>query len=883
MFSAGQMLAGRYRIVSRLGGGGMGEVYRADDLTLGASVALKFLPADAIARPGWLDRFRSEVRLTRQISHPAVCRVYDIAEVEGRVFLSMEFIDGEDLASLVRRIGRLPQDKAVEIARQVCFGLAAAHELGVVHRDLKPANIMLDGRGNARVMDFGVAGIAAELNASGRVSAGTPAYMAPEQLEGREISRKSDLYSLGLVLYELFTGKPAFNTQTMEELRHSRLSGTRPTDPSSVVAGLDPAVERVILHCLEVDPALRPSSAVAVAAALPGGDPLAAAIAAGETPSPELVAASGEAGTLKPYKVAALVAAAVVMLVAVFIVRDRLSLLHRSPMELSPEVLAAKAREHLRTLGYVGKPNSEIYGFQVRSSLLANIEKQDTSQQRWDKVSERGYVPFAFWYRSSPASLQALVWWQMNPTMEDPPPRRVGDVLAMLDIEGNLRYLSYMSPSAEDLPVKAVSEHTDRASQVDTPSLEPAQADASREPTVVPSASQQLDAAGVMSQLRSVMALDGDVAERSSTSLHGVPSDQRFAFTGTIPSAAPIPITIEAAAARGRIVGIETMYPWTPGSAGIQQQPPNLVLRFVEFSGTALQLGLFISAAVLARRNLRTNRADRRGAARVAAISAILGLSSSLLLSTWTNNVAETFFGAPLVRAVFHAGLWWVAYIAIEPVIRRVWPHAIISWSRFLEGRWRDPLVGRDLLIGIVAGLAIVLTAEPLAVLIASLTNAPPPVPFLPNTIALIGPRFAIGQTVDAVGDSIVITLLVSLGMIVARGLLRHPLLVVATIFACMYVVGFSGPFQDAPYRFFLAIPWAAVPTYIFTQRGILSGAAMLSVTFMILRLPMTLDTSRWYAGAGIILALLLVCVTLYAAKITLGRQSIFSRSLLDH
>jgi len=150
-------VAGRYRIVSLIGKGGMGEVYRADDLKLGQTVALKFLPKDFAQDPKRLENFHSEVRLTRQISHPNVCRVFDIAEVDGQHFLSMEYVDGEDLQGLLRWIGRLPKQKGIEITQQLCAGLAAAHELGVLHRDLKPANIMLDGRGRVRITDFGLA------------------------------------------------------------------------------------------------------------------------------------------------------------------------------------------------------------------------------------------------------------------------------------------------------------------------------------------------------------------------------------------------------------------------------------------------------------------------------------------------------------------------------------------------------------------------------------------------------------------------------------------------------------------------------------------------------------------------------------------------------
>ena len=156
-YTPGAIVAGRYRIVALAGRGGMGEVYRADDLTLDQAVALKFLPDVASQDPARLTQFHNELRIARQVSHKNVCRLYDLGEADERRFLTMEYIDGEDLAALLRRIGRFPQDRAVAIARQLCAGVAAAHERGVVHRDLKPANVMIDGDGNVRLTDFGIA------------------------------------------------------------------------------------------------------------------------------------------------------------------------------------------------------------------------------------------------------------------------------------------------------------------------------------------------------------------------------------------------------------------------------------------------------------------------------------------------------------------------------------------------------------------------------------------------------------------------------------------------------------------------------------------------------------------------------------------------------
>ena len=161
-FVAGQVLQERYRILGLIGRGGMGEVYRADDLKLDQPVALKFLPTAFSEDRGRLDRFYGEVRIARQVSHPNVARVYDVGEIDGHTFLSMEYIDGEDLGTLLRRIGRFPGDRAVQIAREICAGLAAAHDRGVLHRDLKPANVMIDGRGRARITDFGLASVLGE-------------------------------------------------------------------------------------------------------------------------------------------------------------------------------------------------------------------------------------------------------------------------------------------------------------------------------------------------------------------------------------------------------------------------------------------------------------------------------------------------------------------------------------------------------------------------------------------------------------------------------------------------------------------------------------------------------------------------------------------------
>ena len=252
-FTPGTILADRYRVIGLLGRGGMGEVYRADDLKLGQPVALKFLPPKLAQDPVRRERFFAEVRITRQLSHPNICRVYDIGEIDGRHFLSMEFIDGEDLASLLKRIGHLSSEKALDIARQLAAGLAAAHERGVLHRDLKPANIMLDGHGRVRITDFGLA-VAVEDESHSAEIAGTPAYMAPEQLQRQPIDGRVDIFAYGVAAYELLTNQKPFPGETPDEILGKQMERSGLISPSKHNPEIPAAMEKVILKCLERDP-----------------------------------------------------------------------------------------------------------------------------------------------------------------------------------------------------------------------------------------------------------------------------------------------------------------------------------------------------------------------------------------------------------------------------------------------------------------------------------------------------------------------------------------------------------------------------------------------------------------------------------------------------
>jgi serine/threonine protein kinase len=258
--SSGTLITDRYRIIRHLGSGGMGIVYEAEDLKLNVTVALKFLRAEDTGNHRRLELFLNEVRLARQITHPNVCRIFDVGEVGDRHFISMEHVEGEDLASQLRRIGRLPTDKALSIAVEICRGLEAAHERGILHGDLKPSNLMIDAHGRAKIMDFGLAKFSTHSSVRREV-AGTPDYMAPEQKRGEPLTVQTEVYGLGLLLYELFTGRRAHRD-------FERSDSTDGPVSSGFLDALDPIVERIIRHCLERDPGLRPSSVGAVSTAL---------------------------------------------------------------------------------------------------------------------------------------------------------------------------------------------------------------------------------------------------------------------------------------------------------------------------------------------------------------------------------------------------------------------------------------------------------------------------------------------------------------------------------------------------------------------------------------------------------------------------------------
>jgi Protein kinase domain len=817
----------------------MGEVYRADDLTLGQPVALKFLPEEASRDEGLLERFRNEVRIARRVSHPNVCRVYDVGEVDGNTFFTMEYVDGEDLASLLRRIGRLPQDKALDIARQLCAGLAAAHAKGVLHRDLKPANIMLDGRGQVVMTDFGLAGLTDQIHGAD-IRSGTPAYMAPEQLAGKEVTAQSDLYSLGLVLYEIFTGKRAFTAEALAELVRGGGAST-PSKPSSVVKDLDPAVERVILRCLEPEPASRPKAALSVAGALPGGDPLAAALAAGETPSPEMVAAAGETGGLSPRIAIACLAAILIGLAGAIYLSIRQDGLEQVGLELSPEVLTQKAREMIARFGYEARPADSFSDFDYDNAFENYIEKHQARPQ-WDQILRSRPAVLKFLYRQSFDNMVGSDYHDLLLTpgvvdWGDPPPILSGMVRLQLDERARLIMFEAIPPEV-----------------VTAPSTPPPVFDWNRLFTAA-----DLDPA----QFQPAQPTWNSLAS----------SDSRAAWTGKWPGT-ELPLRIEAAAFQGKPVFFRLISEWTQPPR--MQEPPESTGRKVgNILGIVFLTSMIAGCVWLARRNHRQGRGDLDGALRLAKIVFVLFILRWFLLAHMTPTFQT--FGSLILdlgSSLFLSTLVFVLYLALEPYVRRYWPHAIISWTRLLAGRPRDPLVGRDILLGVLLGVVWMVIFE-VDILVRIRLGA---IPTLLSTRYLVSIRSGLGMWLSQLPLSIMATLQFFFIFLVLKVLLKRDWLATIVFVAIFATIKSLGDYHWTA-EAVTAIAVYLILAIIVYRFGLIPLACAIFTVDLLGNVPFTADATAWYFGVTIFTLLSVVALAAWGFYHSLGGRPLWNES----
>ncbi len=791
-FTPGEIVDARYRIVSLLGRGGMGEVYRADDLRLGEPVALKFLPPALTNDGAALARFHQEVKTARQITHRNVVRVHDLGEANGAPFLTMEYVDGEDLASLIKRIGRLPQDKALELARQLCAGLAAAHERGVLHRDIKPANVMIDGEGRAKLSDFGLAEVAADL---GPEIVGTPAYMAPEQLSDGETSFASDIYSLGLVLFETFSGRSPFRAKTAAELR-SLHDSTDPETLSTDVSGIDPLVDGVLRKCLQRVPDARPQSALSVSAALPGGDPIAAALAAGETPSPEMVArAAGQESLSRPKAVGLLLAGLALLVGAVY--TRSLGLAPTIAPPLEPEVLAHRASELLAEVGWERRFASR--GWAHTGWTLTELTER-RSLEEWRELSRGRPTFITFWYRSSDRPIRTVGRWSWKVRRRDPPLNTPGVATVELDGQGRLR--SLLVPRELAAPQDSAF---DMSSYFEAAELE--------------------------------------IEEFESVTPSRAPphyADELRAWSGRYPGAAGRPVTVHAASQAGQLVwwSLDDGEPRfdVAGAMG-----PRYTLALL------LLASVWVVGGVLAYRHYRSGKGDRNGALRLATYIACTGLLAGLVtidLRAAPPSMGQLF--SLLASSLMFAVLFWLLYMTIEPFARRHWPRALTSWTRLLQGQFADALVGRDVLIGVAVGNAAIFLTS-----IWNLTHSggprliwvPPhgwgPIDGVPTVIA---------NAVGVIPPVLVFVLI--LWLVTFRALLKNPWLAVAA--AAVLVVGFNVLFQPDG----VDLPNVLQPILLLSIGagvGMLALAATAFTLNSVMLIPVAIDPSIWWSGPSIV------------------------------
>ena len=823
----GTMLAGRYRIAGLLGRGGMGEVYRATDLTLGQVVALKFLPEATARDERALARFYNEVRIARQVAHPNVCRVYDVGQVDGLHYISMEYVDGEDLASLLRRIGRLPVDKALETARKLCAGLAAAHEKGVLHRDLKPANIMIDGRGQVLIMDFGLAGFSGQLQ--GDVRSGTPSYMSPEQLAGTEVTIRSDIYALGLLLYELFTGKRAFQAASLMELMEMQ-ERAAPASITTLVKELDPAVERVIQRCLQPDPRKRPASALAVAAALPGGDPLAAALAAGETPTPELVAAAGDTEGLPPKVAVPWLAAALLGIVALAVSAPSQSVLAKLPLENSPEALTRDARTIIKGFGYTARPGDAAWGLSYAGTYLDYLRKhREEAAARWKNPAAGQPALVAFWYRESPQVLSAVIGFNTEVGYGDPPFEMSGMVRLKTDPDGKLQEF-------EAVPLQ-VEEGTSPSATFDWARL--------------------FQSAG-LDQSRF------QPADPQWTPLANW--DARAAWTGTDPQTGA-KLRVEAASWRGRPVEFRIIGPWSVAS---RMQPPDSGQGQIAWQ--AILYLILAAGGLLAWYNFRARRVDQCGARRMGTWVFVCMAAGEFLFMHHSATAQETSgFWRVVAHALINAGALWVCYLALEPWVRRYWPHTMISWTRYTTRGIRDPLVGRDLLYGAACGAL----GSVLFVLETPLRGGEPS---LPNLNPFLGVRYEVAEMLGAVSNALVSSTIFFLMLFLLRVLLRKQWVAATVFVAIMSIIPAIGSATPRVAMLENAL-FFGVLTFVLLRFGLLAAIVGFTCYGLLELCPPTLDLSAWYIGLVPIPLLAVALIAIYGFRTSLAGRPLFQIS----
>jgi predicted Ser/Thr protein kinase len=820
----GTMIAGRYRLVAPLGRGGMGVVYRAEDLELNQTVALKFLNARLKGQSSALELLRREVRTARQVSHRNVVRVFDIGVTADEVFISMEFVAGEDLQSVVRRVERLTPDKLLQVAQQLAAGLAAAHDRGILHRDLKPANVMLDGNGDVRILDFGIAAALGDRELLSLL-AGTPGFVAPELLAGQPPSVQSDLYAWGLVMYFAACGElPRSKAGAAEDVLDSCEIGDKLSDK--------------IRACLNPNPALRPRSAHELVVALSAGDPLRAAIDAGNVPPPALLLAS-RSWQPAPRLLDGLLAGGMLLLLIVALLADRTLFLSRCGLVKSPVALQEIAEKMLQRLGHAVPQSPVLTGVTLDTDCLQFIGRHAATPDLWSKV-RAGEIPAVFfWYRQGdprlprPAPLGEPAWERLA----QPIP---GTATVRLDGRGKLLSLQ-VAGSGPD-------------------------ADTSRPPAVNWPA------------LFESAALDFSAfREVSARRWPPLFADEVHAWEGPFPADPELPLQITAATLRGRLVFFDVDQPWE------QSQPFDALIgfsgqlsRFVMVR-TALWLAALGFAARLAWRNVRRGHADWQAAWRVAAGVMILAASDWLLGARHTFVAAEELAVGWLWLnvIVFFGATAGVAYLAVEPPTRRWWPWSIITTRRLLAGRLADRDVWAEVFLGLVIGLVAVALRQ-LSALVSDLLGWPASglndFDLGQDLLDSFGLRYKAAVFLTALLLAVIQALLLLSLVVALKRLTKSTLASAVLLVAVLATLAVLGRGAATPADWLVRAMLWGIAAWLLIRRGLLATIAALVTFYSVNNTPLTLNYAAWFAPTGyfilgtIVLALI-VCWRLARPK----------------
>jgi hypothetical protein len=839
--TAGTILIGRYRIVDLLGRGGMGVVYRADDLELGQPVALKLLTAEMKDHPAAWETLRNEVRMARQISHEHVVRVHDLTLAENQILVSMEYVAGEDLDALLRRVGRLSPEKLHAVALELAEGLAAAHRVGVLHRDLKPSNVMLDRRGSVRILDFGIAAATTDVAATRR-PAGTPGFIAPEVLAGQAPTVKSDLYSWGLVVRAAANGLRDL-AETQPALEDFSLS------PQAAMGhDVDDELNRVVQECLESNPDLRPASADEIVARLSQRDPLEDALAAGRVPSPAIVAAA-HALRLKPGQRHAALGLGIVFIVLILLLADRTLFLPRCGLVKSPAVLADVSRQILTELGQEVRQQPHLTGITLDDEAYEYLVTSGEPNEVWDDVRAGQWPVVFYWQRAGDPRLPR--WTPLgNPTPTRLP--ELGPNSAAVRLDGHGRLLTFAT-NVESLKAFAA----------------PA------------AASPDWDKLFALAGLKRAEFVVDPPAHDSTGGVQNI-----IRWRGPHHAIPNEELVVHGLAANGQVVLFDLRQPWEVDGVPLAEPPANHWSVYAVAMRTTLWIVTFFCGLWLAWLNHIRALCDWKGARRLAALVGALVSIDWLIGAQHTFNFAEELSAAfgLLTFLVFTAVASAVLYLSVEPYARRHWPRMLTGWSRLFQGRWRDAAVGKELLLGAVVGFAWVVLLQ-LDTLIPAWFGLHPIRLKLPELGYDLCDFFAL----EYKGQVVVRAAIAAL----ARGLLLSFLLLTirfrcksdgwsSALFVISATLLFAIPSQldSATLGITYALIYAA--TALLVKRvGLLSIVAAWFVSLSILNSPVTLDREMWFAPSGfatIAAALLVLAVGWGVAGSGVGAPAIATR-----